>query len=230
VTVVVDSDRVQAGRTAIRTEGADTLILDDGFQHRRLARDLELLVMDASNPWGNGRLLPAGPLREGLPALKRAHAVLLTRVNESEQTEDVIQTLRHYTQVPVLTSVHRPCGWVDLSGRTYPVSHLQRKRAFAFCGIGNPGSFYKTLQELGVNITAFEIFPDHFWYAQRDRDRLWARAKASGAEALVMTEKDSVRMGPGPVDELPAYALQIELAMGKDEERMRKLLQDVLGS
>jgi tetraacyldisaccharide 4'-kinase len=207
VPVVVGSDRV-AGAAAAARLGCDVVILDDGFQHRRLARDLDIVLLDAGKPFGNGRLLPAGPLRERPSALARADVVMITRSRRGEAGEEIRRLVRSYnSHAPVLRAGHRRIGFFDATGR--PAA--RPRRALAFCAIGDPDSFRSGVAAEGVEIVAFEPRRDHHRYDESELRGLRARAASLDA-VLVTTEKDRVRLpsagenGDGP----PVLTLRIE--------------------
>lgn len=207
VPVVVGSDRV-AGADAAARSGCDVVILDDGFQHRRLARDLDIVLLDAGNPFGNGRLLPAGPLRELPSALGRADVVMITRSRHEETGDDIERVVRaHNADAPVLRAGHRRTGFFDGAGRAAE----RPRRAVVFCAIGNPGSFRSDVAAEGVEVVAFETRRDHHRYDARELRDL--RGLASSLDAvLVTTEKDRVRLPPAGEggDRPPVLTLRIE--------------------
>jgi tetraacyldisaccharide 4'-kinase len=200
VRVIVGSHRAGGVEAAVAT-GADIAILDDGFQHRRLARDLDLLLVDRSDPFGGGRLLPAGRLREPLSGMSRADLVLLTRSCSAELRVELETTLRrHLTGAPVLEAGHECVGFVDAEGEATEVG----PRVVAFCGIGHPAGFRRDLEARGLELVDFVVFRDHHDYSSAELHALSARASASGA-GLVTTEKDLARLSgvptavPGPI-------------------------------
>ncbi len=187
--VLAGSDRV-AVAAAAAAEGADVAVLDDGFQHRRLARDLDLVLLDGTDPLGNGRLLPAGPLREPPESLVRADAVIVTRCSPTAEVPEIAALVGRYAPgIPVLRSGHRRDGFVSASAEPVP----RPGRAVAFCGIGNPAPFLRDLEEDGVVIAAARVFPDHHPYLARELRGLSKLASKHGA-SLVTTEKDLVRV------------------------------------
>lgn len=205
--VFVGSDRVSAARAAARN-GADVAVLDDGYQHRRLGRDLDVLLLDSKDPFGGGRLMPAGRLREPLSALGRAHVVLLTRSAPGEAWPGLERRIRlHNPTARVLTAGHRTIGFVDAAGRTA----APPRRAVAFCGIGAPQAFRADLERLGVEIASFRAFRDHHAYRPRELEALLALARRAEA-TLVTTEKDLARLSSCPPGDpsLAALALSIE--------------------
>lgn len=204
VRVVVGSDR-WAGAVAAAADGADVVILDDGFQHRRLARDLDIVLLDASNPFDNGRVIPAGRLREPLHGLARAHFVLITRARpDTEHSRIESEIRRHAPQATVLLADHRPRGFVDAEGHEVPTPG----RAVVFCGIGNPGRFRDDIGRMGIDIVGFRAFRDHHVYTRAEIDELQQRASSQEA-ILVTTEKDLARIKAG--DHGPARSAVIAL-------------------
>ncbi len=179
-------------RTAIEIERRfhpDVFLLDDGFQHRQLWRDLDLVLIDSTAPFGGRELLPLGRLREPLSALGRAHAILITRAEPSDRQEGLQQEIRrHNPRAPIFFARLEPAAWVDAStGEERPLNFLRHRPACAFCGIGNPRSFFGALETLGLTLVARVTFPDHHRYTLSDLARL-------RAEILVTTEKDVVNL------------------------------------
>lgn len=204
VRVVVGSDR-WAGAAAAAADGADVVILDDGFQHRRLARDLDIVLLDASNPFDNGRVIPAGRLREPLHALGRAQMVLITRARpDTAYPEIESEVRRHAPQATLLLADHRPQGFVDAAGRETPAP----RRAVVFCGIGNPVRFRDDLGQLGIDVVGFRAFRDHHVYTDAEIEKLRQDARSQEA-VLVTTEKDLARIDAG--DHGPSRASMIAL-------------------
>lgn len=189
VIVVVGSDRRTATEAAAR-HGADVAVLDDGFQHRRLPRDLDIVLLDASNPFGNYRLLPAGLLREPVRALARADAVIITRSRPGESFSVIERVVRHHNRhAPLWRAGHRAVSFVDVAGgeRQRPL------RAVAFCGVGNPSRFRIDLEAEGIELVGFHAFRDHHVFRNTELAALEASARARGA-TLLTTEKDLVRL------------------------------------
>ncbi len=189
VIVVVGSDRIE-GAACAAAAGAAVVILDDGFQHRRLARDLDIVVLDGRAPFDGGRVLPRGSLREPPSSLARAQLVVLTRVRDGDPASGAIQAVRAagYSG-PIVRAGHRTTGFTDAAGVACPPP----KRAFAFCGIGDPGLFRDDLAEAGVATAGFHAFRDHQPYSVAGWDALVEEANAL-AVPLVTTEKDLSRL------------------------------------
>jgi tetraacyldisaccharide 4'-kinase len=189
VIVVVGSDRLEGARAAAAA-GAGAVILDDGFQHRRLARDLDIVVLDARAPFDNGRLLPYGVLREPPVGLARAQLVVLTRVREADPAAAAIGAVRAAGYFgPIVRAGHRTTGFTDAGG----AAREAPKRALAFCGIGDPGLFRGDLATAGIAAAGFHAFRDHHPYTVAGWDKLVAEAKSLGVP-LVTTEKDLSRL------------------------------------
>jgi len=205
--VVVGSDRFQAGRMALERFSPDLFILDDGFQHLRLHRDLNILLLDGRRPFGNGRLLPAGLLREPVSAVRRADLVVLTRCGDTEVTIPV-------TGVPVCRSSHRLKGFAPLDGGPVaPFSALRGRRGVACAGIADPGSFFSALREAGVELSAALAFTDHCRYGEGEMGLLKRAFVRTGADFLITTEKDAVKLSSfgSALGEAYAAVLEIEL-------------------
>lgn len=212
VIVLVDKNRVKSGAYAIKRFGCDTLVLDDGFQYLPLKGQLNLLLVDKTNPFGNGHLLPRGILREPIKHLRRASYVFLTKSNGERDAdlESLIQ--RHNPGVDVIECAHRPQYLQRFgSAERQPLSFLKDRRVLAFCGIATPESFEKFLRDLGAKLVARERFLDHYRYGEDDFVELAALAAREGAECLVTTEKDAVRIPEGRAWPLPLYYLRLEI-------------------
>ena len=220
VPVVVGKDRVRSGMYAHRRFGAQVLILDDGFQHYRLARDFDMVLIDATNPFGHGSLLPRGILREPLRALRRANAVVLTRVELArDRLPAICQRIRQgYPHGPIY---HMTTTVEALTARDTHVSeapsHLRRRRVVAFVGIGNPSAFAATLVQLGCDVAALLVFRDHHPYTAADWQAVVAAASRYGAAGIVTTTKDQVRLDPAWRAPVPLYTLRTGLAFAEGE-------------
>lgn len=227
VPIVVGSDR-PAGAEEARRRGADVVVLDDGFQHRRLARDLDIVLLDAGSPFGNGLLLPAGPLREPLDGLRRADLFLITRSERTAEHPLVEQQVRQYNRdAPLLRAGHRRVGFVSRGGEPVPAPG----RAVAFCGIGNPESFRADLLAEGIEIVEFLPFPDHHAYGRDDLQRIVQAAEPQGA-ATITTEKDLARLSAGSGREFAASlcALRIEAEPFDPAPLLQALRQAIAGA
>ncbi len=197
VPVLCGPRRADLARTAVAEHRADALLLDDGFQHRALARDLDVVVLDAANPFGNGRLLPAGPNREPRSALRRAGLVWLSRADQAEPS--ALERLRalafEQTAREPVESRHAPVEVLDGAlGRTFGLGALRGRRVLLLAGIARPAGFRRTCAALGAEIGAEAIFPDHHPFAEGELARVLRDAEGAGCELVVTTEKDAVRL------------------------------------
>lgn len=212
VIVLVDKNRVKAGTYAIKRFGCDTLVLDDGFQYLPLKGRLNLLLVDKTNPFGNGFTLPRGILREPIHHLKRASYVFLTKSDgqRDQELEDLIQT--YNPGVDVIECAHRPqyLQRFDADERQ-PLSFLKGKAIGAFSGIAVPESFEKFLTDLGGRILFTRRFLDHYRFAYEDFVEIFSAALETKAEFIVTTEKDAVRMTAGMPCPVPIYYLRLEI-------------------
>ena len=194
VPVLTGPERLKTGRAAIAQFGADCLVLDDAFQHRGLYRDLDIVLIDAARPFGNGRLLPGGPLREPPAALKRAH--LLIRTGAQKDPAVPVSTDQGR---PSFRGIHRPQAIVaGAAGDLFPTDFLQGTRVCAFAGIGRPEAFRQSLSDAGARIVSFRAFPDHHPYSRPELDALLTLAAQSGADRIVTTENDGIRLADFP--------------------------------
>ena len=192
--VIVGKDRYAAGMLAIERFGVDAIVLDDAFQHIQLARDLNILLLDAGRPFGNGRLFPRGELRDRPAAMARADAIVLTRW-ESTAAASTLVTQLVESNLPLFRSQHTPLDLRVLrDGHILPLTSLKGQRIVAFCGIGAPDHFRLTLQRLGAEIAAFVAFSDHHPYTRSEIEQLDMVSKQHRAAIIVTTEKDSVRL------------------------------------
>ena len=194
VPVVVGKDRYYAGRTAIERFQPDLVVLDDGFQHVRLRRDLNIVLVDAADPFGNGKLFPAGILREPLSALKRAQVVVLNRADRSGDLDGLRRTIRRFTSALIVSGTYRPIDLVEIAtGASRSLEVLQNASVTAFAGIARPESLEATLISLGAEIVGFRNYPDHHRYGHADIKVLIEDASRT-ASLLITTEKDAVKL------------------------------------
>ncbi len=217
VIVLVDKNRVKAGEYAIKKFGCDTLVLDDGFQYLPLKGRLNLLLVDKTNPFGNGHLLPRGILREPIKHLKRASYVFLTKSNGQRDPELEALIASHNPNVDIIECAHRPRylqrfgAAIDAPDVREPLEFLKGRRVFAFSGIATPESFEKFIRDLGAKLVGRERFLDHYRFDKEDLAELFAMAKHERADCLVTTEKDAVRISEDLVCPLPLYYLRLEI-------------------
>ena len=195
VPVVVGADRFRAGMAAIERFHPDIAVLDDGFQHIRLKRDLNILLIDAVDPFGTGKLFPAGILREPLTALQRADIVLLTRTDRAGNLARITENIGQFTNAPVFSGRYVPRDLMNVTtGETQPLDFLAGKQVFAFAGIARPDAFYALLKDLGAVIAGTAAYQDHYSYTRSDLAVLIRQAGELNSAMLVTTEKDGVRL------------------------------------
>lgn len=208
----LNSDRVQSAKQAVQDAGCELLILDDAFQHRRIQRDLDIVLIDALNPWGYAHCLPRGLLREPISAVERADLVLITRadlVHAEELTAIRTELVRHQHVATVAELSFQPMSLVNCDGETRSLIDVVGKRCVGFCGIGNPASFEQTLKRLGANVVDFVAFPDHHHFTDADIRQLADRAKSLSADMLLVTQKDLVKLDSSEIGERPCWAVTI---------------------
>jgi tetraacyldisaccharide 4'-kinase len=226
------ADRASLAQTAVEELESEILVLDDGFQHRQLHRDLDLVLIDATCPWGYGYLLPRGLLRESLTGLKRAHAVILTRCDlvSPQQVQEIRAAVqRIQAGMPIVESIHRPAQWCNASRRMLTLDQLGHRPVAGFCGLGNPEAFRASLLKLGLNLISWRTYPDHHPYSRQDVDELrsWARQLPQDA-ILATTQKDLVKLCVDQLGERELWALQIQLQITSGQEALEECLRKVM--
>jgi tetraacyldisaccharide 4'-kinase len=220
VAVVVDERRVRGAQFAIEKLGAEIILLDDGFQHRQLHHDSEIVVVDASQSPFDMAMLPAGKRREQLSSLKRANAVVITRADSEIVADNLRKKMRKYSNAEVFTCSFRTNAIRNAKDRAMIANEdVKGKRTLAFCGIGNPKGFWKSLEENGVNVAAIREFPDHHKYSRSDIVMLEEEMQQCGAEILLTTEKDAVRFSSNAAGlDKPLWYLEIKAKINEEEQ------------
>jgi len=228
VCIGVGADRYAVGNYILKHHPVDCFILDDGFQHHRLQRDINIVTLDVTDPWGGGQLLPAGLLREPPESLKRADVVVLTRTASvgpdrlSVLKAEVLSHMRPSSAM--LESRHEPRHLTSLfNGKKVSLSDLRGKKVIAVSAIGNPKAFENMLAQLGAHLVATLRLPDHTGRTEVVRE--WVLKNRRQAEWIVMTDKDAGRWGTAGSLALPAYALRMDLVFSAGEEHWRKLVR-----
>ena len=217
--VISSADRIAAGQEAIKDFGTDCFVLDDGFQHLRLARDLNIVTIDATNPWGGGSLLPYGRLREAREGLSRADCVVLTRCDQASKLDALRAEVASLTSDrPVFQSEMRTSRVSPLKNGSEPLT--APAQVAAFCAVGNPSSFYEHLRRSGYELVLEKSFPDHHAYSQEEIDAIVREAKALALTALVTTAKDAVKLRTLSFS-IPCYVLEIELWIDNADDLTR---------
>ncbi len=218
----VGADRYAHG-LALEGMGIECFVLDDGFQHLQLARDVDVVLIDATNPFGGGRLLPAGRLREPLSALARADVIVITR---SEHAPAIEATVQRYSTAPIFYA-QTQLDEVRIAENTAvpgaPAQWLGRK-VFAFCAIGNSAAFFEDVRHWGMELAGRREFPDHHRYTSEDATKIESDACAAGAEALVCTQKDIYNLRDVCFRNLPLYSCQINMRISEPDRLWETIL------
>ncbi len=228
---IQNPDRLKAAQTAITEHRAEAIVLDDGFQHRRLGRNFDLVLIDASEPFGFEKLFPRGTLREPLTNLQRADAVALTRIDSiaTEGRKAIWQRIESLAPGACQIEIaYRPVHLMDHNGNMTPLSVLDDARVAAFCGLGNPQNFSRMLSQKKWNLLSLREYPDHHHYTAHDAQWLKEHCEAMESAAVLCTHKDLVKIGPLWRSTLPLYGVIIETEITLGSERLEALLQQCL--
>ena len=241
VPVLIGAERVKTGRYAIEHFGAEVAILDDGYQHWQLEHDLDILLVDAVNVFGNGYILPRGTLREPISHISRADVCLMTKVDQAAEgsCDYIQQTVRKYNpEAHILESVHQPRNFIpisewykDIANDSMNVHMIKGHRIVAVSAIGNPASFEQTLSDLGATIIESLRYPDHHDYTMQEMQDILEQAENMGAEAIVITEKDAVKIPTEVINaqwNIPVYVICVEVTFTKGGEGFQKMLGERL--
>lgn len=225
VIIVLCARRYEGGLLAV-DQGADVVLLDDGFQHRSLARDCNIVLWDSLRPWRSAALLPRGMMREGFSALKRAQAAVFTRSNLGPSQKSLAARMKR--QAPHLTLFEAPLQATGVihweTGAEKGLEKLGQANWAAFCGIGNPDSFWKLLETEGAVVSFRKALPDHHRPRPEEMAALVQEALHSGANALICTEKDRENLPSGFTSALPLYILKAQMGLEKDTYRYERFL------
>lgn len=231
--VIADANRFRAGNWALENLDPTVFVLDDAFQHLKVKRDLDIVCVDATNPFGNENLLPAGILREPLQHLNRADVIIITRANliDEKQIEDLkAKILNLSPKADILVSKNKITGLIDLkefkskpqTSKKLTTHNLQLITNLAFCALGNPHNFYEQLRRENFNLADTKNFPDHHFYAQKEVEELEKTAQEKGAKHLLTTAKDAVKLHNLKFN-LPCSVVESEMIFD-DEEKLRELI------
>jgi len=236
--VIVNPDRIAGAAEAIGKFGAKVLIMDDGFQHRRLARDLDIVAIDATLPFGYGKMLPAGLLREPVTSLKRAGAVVITRCDQIIEAElgKLEEKLRAVNpDLVIARSIHAAVSVKSADEKEIGFETLKGRKVFAFCGIGNPDAFLKTIQALGCELVGSKAFNDHHHYTDACLADIRTQAGELGADLVLTTQKDwtklisDFRFQISDSQSSPPFAyLAIEIQFLAGEDKLKGLIESTL--
>jgi len=224
-------DRVAAARVAVQEFQAQVVVLDDAFQHRRIARNLDVVLLDGLEPFGFGHVFPRGTLREPLDGLRRANVVVLTRADMAGEVERARirgAVERVAPNVVWAECRHAPQALISAGGTKQPLQSLYGHRFAAFCGIGNPAGFRHTLDQCGYDVVAWREFPDHHAYLPADTEALAHWAQDSKAEAVLCTHKDLVKLAVDELAGLPLKAVVIGMEFLSGQDALESKLEEVL--
>ena len=228
--VIADANRVAAAKFAREQLGANAFVLDDGFQHRAARRDLDIVLLDATDSFDNAKMLPFGRLREPLENLKRADLIIITRADLAENISNFKFQISNYNATcPILTAANKISQLTELkefNSNSNPKSRIPNSESFAFCALGNPANFFEMLRRENYNLTATRKFSDHFSYTQKDIENLEIEAKKLGAEIFLTTAKDAVKLMNLKFT-MPCYVVETNLIFD-DEKKLRELIGAVL--
>lgn len=226
VPIIVSKSRYRGGLMAHQSFGSNFFILDDGFQHILLRRDMDIVLLDAKNPFGNGHLLPWGPLREPLSGLRRADAFIFTRSGDISQAHNE----SYFSNRPLYRGDHIPDRIIlPNSGKEYDPSFINGKRVTAFSGIAEPESFKETLLDLGADVLSFTAFGDHYPFSHNDIEQLRKKHEALRGEIFITTEKDWARIKDMVTDIEYIACLTIDFVFKSGEEDFFKMIEGNAG-
>lgn len=224
IPILVSSDRYKGCQWLLERFHLDVILLDDGFQHIRLHRDLNILLVDATNPFGNGALLPRGALREPLSEVRRADVVIFTRSEDQADASEWIGEIERFGRPCVRTSF-QPSRLIDVrNGTALPTGTLVKEPVLSFCGIGNPDSFAMLLKRLGVDLREQVVFRDHHSYQPSDLEKIRKKADQLGAKWVVTTEKDAVKIKELLPKDFVVWALRVDIIFWEDPAKWESLL------
>ena len=241
IPVIIGKERAVTGQYAVKHLGAEVIIMDDGYQHWQLYRDLDVVLVDTLNMFGNGSLLPRGTLREPLQNLSRAGLFLLTKCDQSSpiSQDTLCDTLHKYNpQAPIIKSVHRPCNYVEIAdwykgiqAQSIALADLQGQSVMVFSAIGNPSSFEQTLTDVGLNIEEAIRYPDHHDYGMVEMQYIMELAANKKVKALITTTKDAVKIPTEfiySVRAVPLYILNMEIQIQSSPQEVESILKTVI--
>jgi tetraacyldisaccharide 4'-kinase len=227
--VVTNSKRVKSAEWAKKNLQPDVFILDDGFQHWKLHRDLDLVLVDSASPFGNGKLIPSGILREPLQALKRGDVVAITKVMDANKAQTVGATIKNFTDSPLVYTRYKLRSITELvNRRKAALDSLMDKEILAFCGIGNPESFYQILEQNRLRIVRKASFPDHYGYETLDLFTLEKEALKAGADYLATTAKDALKIPPNLQLKIAVLIFEIAVEVISGEELLWQKIDQIL--
>lgn len=227
-----DPNRVNSATIAIEELESQVIVMDDGFQHRKLGRDLDIVLIDATCPFGYDRLLPRGLLREPLSALGRASAVVITRSDRvsSADIELIKRKIREVAAVPIALGCASTQGVARFDGKREPLDVLSTQKCFVFSAIGNPEAFEGSVGELGIDVVGAKRFADHYRFTREELEAMGREAVEAGATALLCTHKDLVKVAAHRVAGLDVRALMIDFELVEGQDEVLALVERAISS
>ncbi|MBI3583549.1 MAG: tetraacyldisaccharide 4'-kinase [Nitrospinae bacterium] len=227
IPVITGSDRYRTGMHAIEKFGAEVILMDDSYQHVQLNRKLNILLLDSNSPFGNSYLLPRGTLREPPSYINRADIIILTK--SSQQSAVSSQPYLILKNIPICKSQYVTEGFIEInSNRTISLAEVKGKKGLAFCGIASPDSFKNSVKEAGIDIKGFVSFEDHYQFTRKDIESLINKARETGSEILITTEKDAVRLKEFEPISFPIWILKIRMEISEGKEILLSKIREVL--
>lgn len=223
---IQNPDRVAAAKKCIEEHSSEAIVIDDGFQHRKLARDVDIVLVDASNPFGYGFLIPRGLLREPVAALSRADMVVVTRCDrvKVEELDSLRKRIVEETSAPIAFARTKASALIQANGTELSIEDAATGNWFAFSAIGNPAAFEASLFEIGFKVADTMRFRDHHHFSESDLMRVAAAAKQCGADRIVCTHKDLVKVGVAEIDGVAVLALRVDVEIVEGQESLERLL------
>jgi len=231
--VIINPDRAAGAQEAINKFAVQVLIMDDGFQHRRLGRNLDIVTIDATCPFGYGKILPAGLLREPVSVLKRANAAVLTRSDQIKKSElENLEAQLHQinSKILIAKAVHNPLFAQTTRGEQIAIDQLEDKKIFAFCGIGNPEAFFNTIKKTAAQLVDSKTYNDHHIYTDADINDIYEQALYLGAQLILTTQKDWMKISAMklPTADLPFAYLVMEIKFTDGQDKLKQLIDTAL--
>lgn len=218
----IGAERFTNGKD-LEERGVNCFILDDGFQHLQLSRDLDIVMIDAIKPFGGGHILPAGRLREPVSALTRADIVVIHR--GAERVPAIEAVVQRFSKAPIYLSRTKLLNLQIYGGGEITIPEAKQRKFFAFCGIGNPVAFFDDLKTWGLFVAGRKVFHDHYHYSAKDIVNLEGAANAAGADALICTEKDSYDLPADVATRLPIVVCRIGMQFNDEEGLWQNILK-----
>jgi tetraacyldisaccharide 4'-kinase len=231
--IIVNPDRTAGAKKAIAEHSIKLLIMDDGFQHQKLARDVDIVAIDATEPFGCEKLLPAGFLREPVSSLKRADAVVITHVNQTkpEKIEEIRKRVSNINpDIVFAAAIHKPVCAKLIKDEQMSVDELAGKRLYAFCGIGNPDAFFQMLDKLALNIVGTRVYNDHHRYTESDIAEMCQDGRYKQAELIITTQKDWIKTALLCIEkfDIPIAYLAVELEFIDGRQNIIALVESAM--